>query len=263
MGTLCAVIMNIKYWSWFATFGTYWVVNIPLLCMDVTRKPKSLYQYKIQLNKSLDITKLKKLFKVILINQLFYALVAMCAYYIIAKWRGCSTSSSDLPSGGRILIDLLGCVAFVEVTFYYSHRIIHHPLLYKHIHKLHHEWTAPIGLTCIYAHPIEFMFSNILPVIGGPIVMGSHLIVHWLWLVIAMVFTSFDHSGYHFPMMKSPEIHDFHHLKFNVNYGFTGVLDWLHGTDTMFRNNVAFKRNKTFIGITPMSKTYPDDRKKH
>ena len=33
-----------------------------------------------------------------------------------------------------------------------------------------------------------------------------------------------DHSGYHFPLAKSPEFHDYHHLKFHECFGVLGVL---------------------------------------
>nr|XP_006815598.1 PREDICTED: fatty acid hydroxylase domain-containing protein 2-like [Saccoglossus kowalevskii] len=214
--------------SWLAAFVTYWVVSIPLLCVDLTHRPRFIYQYKMQMDKPIEVAKLKKLFKVVILNQLFYAPPIAWVYYVSAGWRGCSVSSSDLPSGGRILFDLLGCLIFVEVTFYYSHWALHHPFLFKHVHKLHHEWTAPIGLTCIYAHPIEFVFSNFIPVVGGPIVMGSHLMVHWMW--------------------------------FNGNYSATGIMDWLHGTDAIFRDTIAFKRHKILFGTTPMSKKYPDTK---
>jgi len=39
-------------------------------------------------------------------------------------------------------------------------RLVHLPLLYKHIHKKHHEWTAPIGVVSIYAHPLEHIVSG-------------------------------------------------------------------------------------------------------
>lgn len=43
-------------------------------------------------------------------------------------------------------------------------RLVHLPLLYKHIHKKHHEWTAPIGVVSIYAHPLEHIVSDLLMV---------------------------------------------------------------------------------------------------
>jgi methylsterol monooxygenase len=57
--------------------------------------------------------------------------------------------------------------------------------------------------------------------------------VYWLWLFIAVFVTIQVHSGYHFPFLPSSEFHDFHHLKFNVNYGVLGFLDWFHATDGM------------------------------
>lgn len=44
------------------------------------------------------------------------------------------------------------------------HRLFHVPLLYKHVHKRHHEWTAPMGIVCIYATATEYLLGNVLSV---------------------------------------------------------------------------------------------------
>ena len=84
----------------------------------------------------------------------------------------------------------------------------------------------------------------------------------WLWYMLALFNTLNAHSGYHFPLFPSPESHDFHHLKFNQCYGVLGILDYLHGTDTLFRSNKAYQRHIMLLSSTPVRETFPDENVK-
>ena len=170
--------------------------------------------------------------------------------------------SREIPTIKRILLELPMFIIVEEFGFYYSHILLHSKLLYKSLHKIHHEWTAPVGLAALYAHPLEHILSNLLPIALGPLLLGSHLLTAWLWYVVALVGTVNAHSGYHLPLLPSPEFHDFHHLKFNQCYGVIGLLDYLHATDRQFRLSKQFSRNVLLLGLTPLTETFPDEKEK-
>ena len=100
---------------------------------------------------------------------------------------------------------------------YLYHRLFHHRYLYSRIHKIHHEWTAPVSIVSIYCHPLEHFFVNLLPILGGSLLLGdyfgNHLASLWLFLMAAIINTTCTHCGYHLPFLASPEAHDFHHSK--------------------------------------------------
>ena len=90
------------------------------------------------------------------------------------NWRG-RPDIHVLPEFHQVVMELIVCVLVEEIVFFYSHWMLHHRLIYKHIHKKHHEWTASIAYTSLYAHPIEHFLSNLFPVFLGPFVCGSHI----------------------------------------------------------------------------------------
>ena len=85
--------------------------------------------------------------------------------------------------------------------------------------QVHHEFTAPIGAASEYAHPIEFLVANALPISLGPLLAGAHVISMMQWVAIAIPSTINGHSGSSFPWTPyGPSIlHDTHSVAIATN----------------------------------------------
>jgi len=245
-------------------FLVYWTVGLAYTALDVWT-PNWAERYKIQpgTNTPVDKTRLWSAVKRVLFNQLVVGTVFTFVFgFIGLRFRNMPYKVEDFPSLYQLAFQAVIIVLCEEIGFFYSHRLFHiYPSLYKRFHKIHHEWTSPIAITAVYAHPLEHALSNLGPVALGPLVSGCHVIVVFAWVAIAQFVTLGSHSGYHFPFMSSPEAHDFHHLKFNVNFGVLGILDHFYGTDDKFLKDPAFLRHQTFFSATSMRERYPDEKK--
>jgi len=234
----------------------FYAVSLPLLALDIFRGPSWLYKYKIQ--KTVPTTAmLWRCFRTVLINQFLLLIPISCfGLYDLYRWRGCQMSPALMPSIVEILVDILICVVVEEILFYYSHRALHSRWLYGPVHKQHHQFTAPIGMAAVYAHPVEFLLSNLTPLVCGAVLAKSHMFTMWVWYGAAIIVTIFHHCGYAFPFLignTAPNDHDWHHEKFEVHYGLLGWLDRLHGTNLI--------QGKTREEIIQARSNKPEDSK--
>jgi len=154
-----------------------------------------------------------------------------------------------LPSFKSFLVQMASCILLEEILFYYSHRILHIPFVYRLFHKKHHQWTAPISVAAVYCTPVEHVFSNMLPILTGPLIIGAHSAVTFVWITMAILNTIHVHSGYHIPFLPSPQSHDWHHYRFNENFGVLGLMDYLHGTDTAFKQSLQFYCHRVYFSL--------------
>jgi len=241
----------------------YWAVGAVYILLDITLKPQQLRRYKIQpgTNEPVDPRRLLQAAFWVVFNQVAVGWVMGEGCYYLLCLRGFDTGR-QLPTFQWVLFELTVFILIDELGFYYSHRLLHSRLLYRRVHKWHHEWTSPIAIAAIYAHPLEYMLSNIGPLLLGVLVMGSHMATTWLWFCLAIFNTINSHSGYHLPFFPSPEAHDFHHQTFTQCFGMLGVLDRLHGTDAKFRASPAYQRHIMLLSLVPLRQAYPDPEKR-
>ncbi|KAH8336112.1 hypothetical protein KR074_003297 [Drosophila pseudoananassae] len=214
-------------------FSVYWIYAALFTLMDITNKPKFLRRYKIQpgQNEPVDLKKLWNAVKVVIFNLTVVNVLTSWAVYELVYKTENSRDIRQLPTFKRTIRDLVVFVILEEIMFYYAHRLLHHKSIYKYVHKKHHEWTSPIAAITLYAHPVEHIVANLMPVALSIAFLGTHVALAWVIFALAIVNSMSDHTGYSFPWSGgSVKFHDYHHAKFNYNYGVLGILDKLHGT---------------------------------
>ena len=212
--------------------GVFWLYCGLLGALDLYA-PAWAQKYKVQqkhAHEPTDPAKFWRGVRRVLFNNVVVTIPLTCAAY----GRFAGRLDRPLPSLASALAQCTAFVVVEEVVFYYSHRLFHHRLLYKHVHAIHHEWQQPVGFVALYAHPLEHALSNLLPAVAGPLVWKTHCGLFWLFISVGICTTINTHCGYHFPGFISPRAHDWHHEKFNEVFGVMGWLDTLHGTNAGF-----------------------------
>jgi sterol desaturase/sphingolipid hydroxylase (fatty acid hydroxylase superfamily)/ferredoxin len=120
-------------------------------------------------------------------------------------------------------------VLFIEDTFFYfSHRLMHHPRLYKYFHSVHHNSTDTHPFVSFAFNPTEALVQNIVYCVL-PFVFPIHFGVIIGWQLFGMLSNVIAHGGYEIypklwtkiPILKYKSTsthHNMHHEFFNGNY---------------------------------------------
>ena len=129
-----------------------------------------------------------------------------------------------------------------DTWFYWTHRLMHHPRLFKLFHRVHHESTNPSPWAAYSFAPLEaFMQACIFPLLVFTVPM--HPLAFFAFMIWQIVFNVLGHTGFeYFPswLMKSwlgkllntPTNHIQHHEKMRGNYGlYFNVWDRLMHTN--------------------------------
>lgn len=237
-----------RFWSWLRVFPiddrvkaalaisgvfavVYWANGLLLWLMEHIC-PTWLNRYRIQKDlKPHSRPGMAKLMRNLLINTAIVPVIAVgMTMNLDVKPR-----DLDIPGPLELFCSTLSAVVVNEILFFYGHWLFHSSkFLYGHIHKVHHEFKSPTALAAIYCHPVELIVSDFLPLGTGILLFNPNLYVGTVYTMFAVLGTQTHHCGFRWPWIAShgnqPDFHDFHHERFNCNYGNVGLLDMLHGT---------------------------------
>jgi sterol desaturase/sphingolipid hydroxylase (fatty acid hydroxylase superfamily) len=214
----------------------FWSFNLALFVCD---KYELWKDFKIQKDKKANDELFYKCLHHCLFNE--FTVLPALAFFGYPYFAACGIHvRGPIPHTSIFLRDIVVSIMTNDTLFYWTHRLFHHPSIYKYIHKKHHNFRVSVGIAAIYAHPVEDFFANVIPALSGCMLMGSHVIVFWMWLVIRIAETVDAHSGYDFkfspfsflPFFNGSSRHDFHH---SHNVGCYGAMstawDCMMGTD--------------------------------
>ena len=144
-----------------------------------------------------------------------------------------------------------------DTYFYWAHRMMHHPFLFKYIHIVHHKSTNPSPWTAYAFHPLEAIVEvGILPLIAFTLPVHQAAI-GWFFL-FQIAYNVYGHLGFElYPKgfhknwfgrwVNTSVAHNLHHKGFHGNYGLYFLFwDRMMGTiredyDTTYEKTTAGK----------------------
>lgn len=217
------------FWDFIINTLIYSVVVLPFfLIFWVFLKPK--YQNRrIQEKQRSTPSIIRQEIKNSIITILIFAIIDVALY--VAQLNGYTQIYDNVNeySWGYFVFSILLMILLHDAWFFFTHRLMHHPKLFKYIHKVHHQSTDPSPFAAFSFHPLEavveagayIIFSFLFPV---------HLFALLGWQLIQMTLNVIGHLGYEiYPKgfnthwlfrWKTPSTHhNMHHSNFNGNYG--------------------------------------------
>lgn len=129
-----------------------------------------------------------------------------------------------------------------DTYFYWMHRTVHHPKLFRHVHLVHHKSVNPSPWAAYSFH----FFEGVLEAMVAPLILfliPMHPLSLFLFTLLAFTFNVYGHLGYEvapkwfrnsflFSIFNTSTHHNIHHGKFKGNYGlYFRIWDRAMGTE--------------------------------
>jgi sterol desaturase/sphingolipid hydroxylase (fatty acid hydroxylase superfamily) len=229
--------------------GSFLVIALPwtlLAWLD----PKWAQPYKIQ-QKPFQVAKYfwPNLAR-ITINSLMMLLVLVLAWPVL---RFANIGTGPVPAWYVFVFQIIFFLILDDFLFYWMHRYMHeNKWMLRHVHSVHHRIKNTCALDGNYFHWLEFVMIGSLAMVG-PILIGCHLYVLYVWIIIRNIEAADGHAGYDFPwnplrflpLYDGPVYHDFHHARFKGNYaGALHYVDQFYGT--YIKDYLDYKKNHIY-----------------
>lgn len=181
--------------------------------------------------------------------------MALCtAPLFLAEVRGYSRlydTSAEGPGTWYDIIQFPAFLLFTDFCIYWIHRGLHHPMVYKRLHKPHHKWIMPTPFASHAFHPLDG-FAQSIPYHVFPFIFPLQKLAYVFLFVFVNFWSIMIHDGEFIsnnPVINGAACHSVHHIGFNYNYGqYTTLWDRLGGSyrapdEELFKNEKKMSKN--------------------
>lgn len=217
--------------------GAFLLLAIPLTWL-AWRTPASLERYRIQARRPSDPGRMvREGLRAVAVNH------AWMAAWVSVNWPLLQSldriHAGPRPAWPVVVLQLIVLFYLHDLLYHFFHRALHEqPWMWKNVHRLHHRIGTPWSIAGYDFHPIEFCLSGSVT-LAGPLLLGVHVHVLWLWIALRAFDAAEGHSGYNLPLSPlywlpgadGPRAHDAHHSTGTGNFAsYLGWSDRLFGT---------------------------------
>lgn len=196
-------------------------------------------------------------------REVFYSFISQFVFFASAIWLNIYVQVGFFKFNSNFIENfsydfniwtipyIFASTAFIYIFhgtwFYWTHRAMHHPKIFKHVHKVHHLSRDMTPMSAVSFHPIEAFINGLYGFVLLTIVpLPIHPIAFLIYGILESFLTVYVHSGYelypkgftkhwlgkHFPTSTH---HNMHHEKIGGNYGIN-LTFWDRIMDTEFKD---------------------------
>lgn len=204
------------------------------------------YSYKTNVYRKKRLSK-RRLKKDQLKQEIFWSIKSSLVFAIVGAatfwlWKqGLTAIYLDISTYAvwYVPVSIILALLIHETYYYWVHRWMHQPKIYRRIHKVHHDSLTPTPWTAFSFHPWEALLEAIiLPIILLIVPIHPYVLLFYLLLMtLSSVINHLDIEIYP-PRFRKSKIgglfigathHHYHHAEFKTNYGlyFTFWDQWM------------------------------------
>lgn len=171
-------------------------------------------------------------------REIGYSVLTICIFTLVPFFlikneqaRAYTTFYTDIETFGWVYFFAAFPLMFLmhDTYFYWMHRIMHHPRLFKWFHLVHHQSTNPSPWAAYAFHPLEAMVEAGIFVVFL-FTIPIHPLHYFIFFLLSIIYNVYGHLGWEiYPKgfsrhwlgkwINTSVNHNLHHQYFKGNYG--------------------------------------------